>query len=270
MGVRAAGMAGAFTAVADDAAATVWNPAGLASGSYFSAAVDGNRFDGQSTVFVGIGTPPLGLSYERAATAGLFNGRNTLVTHNFGVSLVQSIGQIGLAVGTTLKVVHGEVSDGPASTGTTAFDADAGVMLSGGFGQAGVTVRNLARPSFAVPEGPGAIRLDRMVRGGVALHLRQDTTLAVDADFTRAVAVAGAPWRDAAVGIESRAGPKAWLRGGLHWNTAGGDPGGAGAAPIGTAGASYAIRGALMADAQASFGSSKGNRGWGVGLRFTY
>jgi len=31
VGVRAAGMAGAFTAVADDATAAVWNPAGLAS-----------------------------------------------------------------------------------------------------------------------------------------------------------------------------------------------------------------------------------------------
>ncbi len=269
VGVRAAGMGGAFTAVADDAAATVWNPAGLASGSYFSAAIDGNRFDGQSTLFVGMGTPPLGLTYYRTATAGLSNGRNTLVAHTFGASLVQSIGQTGVAVGTTLKVVHGVVSTGDESRGSTAFDADAGVMVSGALGQIGLTVRNLVRPSFAVPDASGAIRLDRMVRGGVALHLWQETTIAADAEFTKALAVAGAPWRDLAVGIETRAGRKAWVRGGMHVNTAGGTAG-SGAAPIATAGASYAIRGALMLDAQASVGSSKGNRGWGVGLRFAY
>jgi hypothetical protein len=269
VGIRAAGMGGAFTAVADDAAATVWNPAGLASGSYFSAAIDGNRFDGQSSLFVGIGTPPLGLTYYRTATAGLANGRNTLVAHTFGASLVQSIGQTGIAVGTTLKVVHGVVSTGDASMGSTAFDADAGVMVSGALGQIGLTVRNLARPSFALPDASGSIRLDRMVRGGVALHVWQDTTVAADADFTKALAVAGAPWRDLAVGIETRAGQKAWVRGGMHVNTAGGGTG-SGAAPIATAGASYAIRGALTLDAQGSVGSSKGNRGWGVGLRFAY
>ena len=36
IGIRAQGMGGAFTAVADDATATWWNPAGLAGGSYFS------------------------------------------------------------------------------------------------------------------------------------------------------------------------------------------------------------------------------------------
>ena len=35
VGVRAQGMGGAFTAVADDATAAWWNPAGLAGGSYF-------------------------------------------------------------------------------------------------------------------------------------------------------------------------------------------------------------------------------------------
>ena len=36
VGVRAAGMGGAFTAVADDASAVFWNPGGLASGAFFS------------------------------------------------------------------------------------------------------------------------------------------------------------------------------------------------------------------------------------------
>jgi hypothetical protein len=39
IGVRAAGMGGAFTAVADDGTAPFWNPAGLASGAF--AGTDG-------------------------------------------------------------------------------------------------------------------------------------------------------------------------------------------------------------------------------------
>src|SRR5579859_5706922 len=92
VGLRAAGMAGAFTAVADDATAPVWNPAGLASGSYFSVAADGSHLDRQSAIFVGMATPPLGLTYWRTATDGLASGRNTFVAHDFGVSLAQSIG----------------------------------------------------------------------------------------------------------------------------------------------------------------------------------
>src|SRR5260370_21446854 len=40
IGVRAQGMGGAFTAVADDATAVWWNPAGLAGGSYFSSILE--------------------------------------------------------------------------------------------------------------------------------------------------------------------------------------------------------------------------------------
>lgn len=270
IGVRAAGMGGAFTAVADDAAATVWNPAGLASGSYFSVAADGNRLDGQSSIFAAVGTPPLGFVYTRIATAGLGNGRNTLVAHDFGVTLVQSIGNTGIAVGTTVKWVHGIASTGGDSVAGNKFDADAGVMLSGGLGQVGLTVKNLTRPSFALPDANGEIRLDRMVRGGVSLHAWRGAIVAADVEFTKALAVAGAPWRDAAIGVESRAGPKAWIRGGMHWNTAGGGAGGSGAAPIGTAGATYAVHGGINLNAQASFGSARGNRGWGAGLGFTY
>ena len=38
LGVRAQGMAGAFVAVADDATAAYWNPAGLGTGDFFSLA----------------------------------------------------------------------------------------------------------------------------------------------------------------------------------------------------------------------------------------
>ena len=40
VGTRAQGMAGAFVAVADDATATWWNPAGLATGAYLNAIIE--------------------------------------------------------------------------------------------------------------------------------------------------------------------------------------------------------------------------------------
>ena len=264
VGVRAAGMGGAFTAVADDASAAYWNPAGFASGSFISLVVDGNVLDRRSGALVALGTPPLGLSYYRTAIAAEKNGRNTLVAHHVGVSLVQSLGG-RLAVGTTLKAVHG-IAVAPAGTSGAAvssnkFDADVGVMATGSLGQLGLSIRNLLQPEFQTPGG--AIRLDRRVRAGVSVHTGEATTVAADLDLTTATTVRG-DWRDVALGLETRAGRNGRVRGGVHWNTAGG------AAPVASVGGSYAVYGATMADAQVSFGSSNGDRGWGIGLRFVF
>ena len=46
IGVRAQGMGSAFTAVADDATASWWNPAGMAGGAYFNALVESGNHRG--------------------------------------------------------------------------------------------------------------------------------------------------------------------------------------------------------------------------------
>jgi hypothetical protein len=251
IGVRAAGMGGAFTAVADDGTAPFWNPAGLASGAFVGLVADFNSLDRQSGLFLGLATPPLGLTYYRTtSTAKGSSDRNGLVVQHAGVTVVQSLGDHGLAAGATLKYVHGNAA--------SAFDADAGVMLSGSLGQIGVTVHNLFAPSL------GDVQLDRRVRAGVAVHVRQDLTAAGDVEFTTSAAPSG-EWRDVALGLESHPVRTAWLRGGVHWNSAAGP-----AAPIGSVGGSYAIYGSLRADAQVSFGSKEGDRGWGIGLTFLY
>ena len=262
VGVRAAGMGGAFTAVADDASAVFWNPAGLASGAYFSLVVDRNTLDNASGTLIALGTPPLGLSYYRTATGELGNGRNSLVAHHAGATLVQSVGE-RLAVGATLKVVRGVVSSGGSSVSTNKFDTDLGLMTTGALGRIGVSVRNLTQPEFAAPGGE-VLKLERRVRAGISVNTSRYSVAAADFDLTTVTTPRG-EWRDAALGMEARALRSAWVRGGVHWNT-GGDR----AAPIGTVGTSVAIYGSTMADAQFSFGSRDGDRGWVIGLRFVF
>src|SRR5216110_1745181 len=81
IGVRAQGMGGAFTAVADDDTASWWNPAGMAGGAYFNALLEsGSRQEPPSDRNAGgqpqsasraemrnfaAAFPALGLSYYR-------------------------------------------------------------------------------------------------------------------------------------------------------------------------------------------------------------
>ena len=140
LGTRASGMGGAFVAVGDDASAIYWNPAALATGSFFSFVVDygmaealpetRTRAGSQSASFIGLGVPALGVGYYRlrATTVGpapvpadrLDAPRNldgqgvrvsSLVTHHVGVTLVQSLTD-NIVVGTTLKYVHGTAASG--------------------------------------------------------------------------------------------------------------------------------------------------------------
>ena len=266
-GVRAAGMGGAFTAVADDASAVYWNPAGLASGSFFSLVLDHNSRDEGSATLLALGTPPLGFSYYQTATGDRANGRNSLVAHHAGATVLQSLGD-HLVIGGTAKYVHGVVDGGGASVSSNKFDVDLGVMVKGSLGRIGVSARNLTEPSF---EGIGeAVTLERRVRAGIALNVLELIVVSADFDLTTAHAgTAGAgvtdDRREVAFGSETHPVDKLWLRGGLHWNAAGDT-----AAPVGSIGGSYAVYGSTVADAQVTFGSKDGNRGWGVGLRFVF
>ena len=140
VGTRALGMGGAFVAVADDATAVFWNPAGLATGALASLVAEGvtrdagpeaadGRASRRSAALVALGVPALGLSYYRirsteAALAPPVAGSRTvrkegetppialgdLVTHHAAVTLLQSVGG-GVTVGTSLKLVHGTAAE---------------------------------------------------------------------------------------------------------------------------------------------------------------
>ena len=263
-GARASGFSGAFTGVADDASAVFWNPAGLASGGFFSLVLDHSSRNEGSATLLALSTPPLGLTYYRTATGRAGDGRNSLVTHQAGATVVQSLAD-RIAVGATLKVVHGEARAGSGPrVSSNKVDLDVGVMAAGSLGRIGVVIHNVAEPSFDTSAGP--LTLERRVRGGLSLNLARKTMVSADLDFNTTTDVAtGEPWREAAIGGEIQPVRKGWLRAGVHWNTAGDH-----ATPGTTIGGSYAVYGGTLADAYVSFGSDDRTRGWGVGMRFVF
>jgi hypothetical protein len=186
VGTRALGMAGAFVAVADDATATFWNPAGLATGPAFDLLVGNQEIEtldpdkrgvGEDSFMMAVGTPPLGLAYYRIRTVSAVSltapdlddaqlqqsALTSLTTHHFGATFVQSLASF-LAVGTTLKIVRGTVALGAGPGGTiaraldlatdldgrtkTKIDLDAGLMAVFGAWRAGVVGRNLRELEF--------------------------------------------------------------------------------------------------------------------------
>jgi hypothetical protein len=297
VGTRAAGMGGAFVAVADDASAVYWNPAGFASGALFSLVLDRNtaRLDtsdngpaaSRSGLLMALGVPAVALSYYRLRSTDLkplqhFVGpatveANTLVTHHIGATVVQSLAP-GVAVGATLKLVRGEASSilRPASErddlledrgdltteGTTRFDADVGVMTTFGRLKAGLTVRNVSEPAFRTPGGR-SLQLERQARAGISVAAVPGWVVAADSDVLESHGPAGAI-RTFAAGTEGRVHRKALIRGGFRINTAGER------APAVSAGASFAATSSFLVDVQVTGGSDRTARGWGVAARFGY
>jgi hypothetical protein len=138
VGSRASAMS-AFVAVADDASAVVWNPAGLVSGPIFNLLIDVNRGTHtpedppslgtaaqKGTTIFALGTMPVGLTYYRlsstaatVATPAVASSPDrqdrqvvvrTLVTSHVGATVQQSLGQ-HFTVGTTVKLVRGEMGE---------------------------------------------------------------------------------------------------------------------------------------------------------------
>jgi hypothetical protein len=235
VGTRAEGMGGAFVAVADDASAVYWNPAGIATGATFDLQVAKGP---GSNLFIGATLPVLGASYYRTReVTGLPTVSGSpdrqsggsgevqvrpLTTTNFGVTFVQSVAP-ALVIGTTARVVRGAFK---GSEGRTTVDLDAGAMVSAWDMRFGVTARNLRRPEFQA-EG-GTVRMSRQVRVGAALVPRALPTgvhgpfsLAIDADLTTTPDVRG-DLRTAAAGGEYWLGKGlVGVRGGVRWSTLG-------------------------------------------------
>jgi hypothetical protein len=152
VGTRAQGMAGAFVAVADDASATWWNPAGLATGAYFGLILErgqltepANRLENgsawrQRTSSFSAAFPAMGLSYYRlriseirpsSPTAEEDPGRQdggavgtdlrSMAASQYGITILQTVSQ-GFVIGSTLKLIRGGVAQAPAAESGDPFD----------------------------------------------------------------------------------------------------------------------------------------------------
>ena len=293
IGTRAQGMAGAFVGVADDASAVYWNPAGLAGGAYFSLVLDGSggravpddeaKATSRSGWLLALTTPALGLSYARLQTTQVrpsggipeITHVDSLVTQHLGATLVHSLAD-RVAVGATVKLIRGIAAsaDLPGNDtealldadlighGSNKVDLDVGVMATGSFGRLGVTVRNLAAPTFATGAGT-ELPLQRQVRGGGSVLLLPAWTLAADVDFLKTDGPFG-DLREVSLGTERQVNRRLAARGGVRFNAAGET------APALSLGASYAVVGSVQIDAQITGGSDKALRGWGIAGRMVF
>lgn len=281
VGARAEGLGGAFVAVADDASAVYWNPAGIATGATFELQVSRGRDSNDSNIFIGAVLPVLGASYYRTReVTGLptvsdspdrQNGGSgevqvrTLTTTNFGVTVVQTVAP-GVVIGTTARVVRGGI-DG-FETRTT-FDLDAGAMASVWGMRFGLTARNLRTPEFQ--SGDGVVRLNRQFRVGVALAPRALPTgvhgpfsLAIDADLTKTRDIRGDRRTAAAGGEYWVAKGLVGVRAGVRWRTAG---------DVNRAlsgGFTVRLPRSIHVDAQLTEATDTTDNEWDIGARITF
>jgi len=272
VGVRALGMGGAFTAVADDATATWWNPAGLAGGAFFSAIIEyAHPIDrpGEGLRAVSLGFPALGISYYRVpttelrpsiATVGPVGSREDEGSLSvFSATVGQSIGN-HLVLGSTVKVLN--------ALEDTEGGLDLGAMVMFGKTRAGLMVRNVTEPEFG--SGPVVRKARRTARAGAAFTTGTrgaigDATFAFDADLVKTPTVRGEERRMAAGGEFWMFTRRVGLRGGIsastiderRWTPSGG--------------ASAAIRRGTYVDAELTGGEAdEGRRGWAIALRVTF
>ena len=306
VGIRAQGMGGAFTAVADDATAAWWNPAGLAAGAYFNAIIEtATRREPApegavpaweaGTRGFSIAYPALALSYYRLKVSeiqpvssiggaglsrqdeGSTNVRlSSLVLNQFGVTVGQSLGN-HLVVASTLKLMRGGVGIDVRQASGVSLDAAADLDRQSEM-HSGLDVGALSK--F------GAVRLGVMVRNAKETTFGEGTQ-AIELDrHVRAGVALSSRSNLATVAVdldltktqlptgEARrfaAGAEAWgatRRIGLRGGVSVNTIGDA--RPSASGGVSAALRSGTFLDVAATAGSDEAQRGWGFALRVTF
>jgi len=263
-------MGGAFTAVADDATSTWWNPAGLAGGAFFNAILEYAHPDdrpGEGLRGISLGFPALGLGYYRlplrlatltpSIAADTGDREDESVLSVFGATVGQSIGQ-HLVIGSTVKLLHAEETKG---------GLDLGAMATFGKARFGLMVRNVTEPEFET--GFGTFKLRRHARAGAAFSTGSrgvigDMTVAVDSDLVKTPTLLGDERRLAAGGEIWMLKHMVGVRGGVSVSTTGLRRSAL------SGGASAALPHGTFVDAQLTDGDDEARHGWSVALRVTF
>jgi hypothetical protein len=292
VGERALGMGGAFVAVADDATAVHWNPAGLVAGQPAGATLGWHRFRvgddgvapgagqsrGQSSL-TSLGTWPLGVSYGTlgqqwvSGSEGQVRGHAVRISH-LGLTVLQSVTS-RVVIGSTLKFMRGRAGTAVIDEATAgdvfenlrdldldgemAFDLDLGVLVMGRVVSVGVVSKNLRSPAFG-DVAETAIALPRQMRAGVSVRPADGLILALDVDLDT-VDLMGESRQMLAAGGEVAVGPRVRIRSGARTNLA------QSGQLIGSIGASVAVRSGMWIDGHYSRGREDGSRELGVALR---
>ena len=218
IGARALAMGGAFVAVADDATASLWNPAGL-------ALLDDTRLAGMSTDLYGLGITHqyvgavttfanlgIGLGWERASIAGqIIDGGDlgaafTWVEQAIIGSLATNVMDIAM-VGANVKYYMADSGLGDAATG---FGFDLGLLVSlGDMFVIGVNAMDLGGTPIDWDGGATDV-VSGLYKAGLAMKLADDKlVLAADVDFD------GLDLGDTHVGVEFQLIDELALRGGV-------------------------------------------------------
>ena len=219
IGARALAMGGAFVAVANDATAMLWNPAGLAQ-------LEDTRLSGMSTDLYGLGLTHqfigavttfanlgIGLGWERASLDGqitdedgVLGGTFTWVEQAIIGSLATNVLDVAMA-GVNVKYYLADDGLGIAGSG---FGFDLGLLVSlGDMFVIGVNAMDLAGSSIAYDGGVTDV-ISGLYKAGLAMKLADDRLiLAADVDFD------GTDLGNTHVGVEFQVIDELALRGGV-------------------------------------------------------
>jgi len=219
IGARALAMGGAFVAVANDATAMLWNPAGLAQ-------LEDTRLSGMSTDLYGLGITHqfigavttfanlgIGLGWERVSQTdqivdedGVIEGTFTWVEQAIVGSLATNVLDVAMA-GANVKYYLANNGLGDDASG---FGFDLGLLVSlGDMFVIGVNAMDLAGSSIAWDGGSTDV-ISGLYKAGLAMKLADDRLiLATDIDFD------GTDLGNTHVGVEFQVIDELALRGGV-------------------------------------------------------
>jgi hypothetical protein len=278
VGARAQGMAGAFVAVSDDATATWWNPAGLATALSFADLTA--EIDQHGERAVAAAFPSLGVSYYHRNISQIQPSNSTepgasvrqdLGASGSGLPATESVGvgQVGVTVGQSVgsHLVVGSTLKLEWAKSNTRGDLDIGAMGTLGLVRLGIVMRDVSSPEFG--SGSDTLVLARKARAGVAVLSPASSALHpfvldVDADLNTTT-VDGRDERDVAAGGETwMSRGRLGVRGGVGKNTA------SGGGTFGALGVSVAPYPRFFVEGFVTRGESGRRNRWGIDLRLTF